>query len=111
MGMSSFRIRTIGQSPGAFGQEKVEQQVFMVHANTLINVTILDMIISFAESLNSTRVRVVVQFGDLNSNPKRERGPNALPRLRFALTMGFPENYDFSKLYHDPCANRSRGLL
>jgi len=34
---------------------------------------------------------VVVQFGDLNRNPKRERGPNSLPRLRFALTMGFSE--------------------
>ncbi len=45
---------------------------------------------------------VVVQFGDLNRNPKRERGPNGLPRLRFALTMGCPENYDFPKLYHYP---------
>ena len=54
------------------------------------------------DAKNASAASVVVQCGDLNSNPKRERGPkpHALPRLRFALTMGCPENHDFPKLYH-----------
>ena len=49
---------------------------------------------------SDANIWVVVPCGDRNSNPKRERGPHALPRLRFALAMGFSENSDFSNRYH-----------
>ena len=39
-----------------------------------------------------------MQSGGLHSNPKRRRGPNALPRLRFGLR----KITDVAKLYHYP---------
>ena len=38
-----------------------------------------------AASMGVDLLRVVVQFGVFRRNPKRERGRNALPRLRFGL--------------------------